>query len=114
MRSVEDYATLGRLEGAGHARAMVENCASAEPALIVLFEAQRHRMIVERLRELEADGATPEHLLAYGEHVNRRFAEALAEFTLDAKLTAKSAAHASPLETRKARRATRAKRRGLH
>lgn len=102
------------LEGPGHARAMVENCVGAEPALILLFEAQRLKMVVERLRDLEAEVATPEQLLAYGEHVNRRFAEAIAEIALDAELTASKPREPSPSGNRKARRAAKANGRKLH
>lgn len=104
MKSIDDFAALGRLEGAGHAKAMAERCVGAEPALVALFEAQRLRMIVARLHELEAEGATPEQLLAYGEHVNRRFAEAVAEIELDAEVTAAAPPKMSPPGNRKARR----------
>lgn len=109
MKSIEDYAALGRLEGAGHARAMVEKCVSAEPTLVLMFEAQRLKMIVERLRELEAKGATPNQLLAYGEHVNRRFAEAVAEIGLEADLAAPKPPKPSPFGNRTARRAAKMK-----
>lgn len=110
--TIDDYATLGRLEGAGHARAMVENCVGAEPALVALFEAQRLNMIAERLRELEGGGASPDQLLAFGEHVNKRFAEAIAEIVLDAELTTAAPARPLPPGNRKARRVGKAK--GLH
>ncbi|MFC5421033.1 hypothetical protein ACFPOB_15860 [Bosea eneae] len=109
--NVEDYAALGRLEGAGHAKAMFANCLGAEPAVVALFEVERLKLIVERMAALHADGATPDDLAAYGEAVNRRFAEAVAEIALDARLAAASPPPAPPPGNRKARRAAR---KGLH
>ncbi|MFC5392840.1 hypothetical protein [Bosea vestrisii] len=109
--NADDYAALGRLEGAGHAKAMYQNCLGAEPAVVALFEVERLKLIVERMAALHADGATPENLAAYGEAVNRRFAEAVAEIALDARLAAASPPP-SPAGTRKAGRAAKVK--GLH
>ena len=110
MQTIEDYATLGRLEGAGHAKAMVQNCVGAEPALVAIFEVQRLKLIVERMRELEEQGANNDQLATYGEAVNRRFSEAVAEIVLDARLaTAAAPEPSSPPGNRKARRAAAAK-----
>ncbi|WP_156410267.1 hypothetical protein [Bosea sp. Root381] len=116
MMDVADFATLGRLEGAGHARAMMENGIGAEPVVVALFEVERLRLIMERMRQLQSEGAGPDALAVYGEHVNRRFAEAVAEIALDMRLAAVAPAPAepSPPERKTKRAARRVKTKGLH
>ncbi|MBR3190444.1 hypothetical protein [Bosea sp. (in: a-proteobacteria)] len=109
--TTDDYAALGRLEGAGHAKAMYQNCLGAEPAVVALFEVERLKLIVERMTALHADGASPDDLAAYGEAVNRRFAEAVAEIALDARLAAAASPEPSPPGNLKARLTAR---KGLH
>lgn len=82
MPTLEDYRTLGRIEGAQHAEIVFANCQGLPREAIEAAQALRAKIVIGRMADIAQDGGSPDDCEAYYLAADARFYERIDELTI--------------------------------